>query len=157
MEFRKITFDNFKACRTMSAGKDGDNFVAPNVISLAQAYLAVDNNVCAPMPFAIYKEETMVGFIMMSYITKAQDDSLDEDIYDIWRFMIDEKHQDKGYGKEALIKAIDFIKTQPKGPAKALYLSYVPGNDKAEALYKKVGFVATGEEDHGEIVMKLDL
>jgi len=157
MEFRKITFENFGVCRKLSAGKNNEKFVAPNVNSIALAYVAKENNVCKPMPFAIFKDEVMVGFIMMSYISEDQDEALDENIYDIWRFMIDENYQDKGYGKEALLKAIEFIKTKPEGPAESLLLSYVPGNEKAEALYKKVGFVATGEEDHGEIVMKLSI
>jgi len=157
MEFRKITFESFKECRMLNAGENSDKFVAPNVISIAQAYVAIENNACKPMPFAIFKEDTMVGFIMMSYIREDQDEDLDENVYDIWRFMIDEKHQGKGYGKEALLKAIEFIKTKPEGPAQSLLLSYVPGNEKAESLYKKVGFVATGEIDHGEIEMKLNI
>jgi diamine N-acetyltransferase len=39
----------------------------------------------------------------------------------------------------------------------ALQLSYVPGNDLAEHVYRKVGFKATGIIDDGEIVMRMDL
>ena len=157
MEFRKITFDSFKECIKLTAGVNGDKFVAPNTISIAQAYLAIENNTCTPMPFEIYKDDVMVGFIMMSYVREDQDEELDENIYEVWRFMIDENYQDKGYGKEALLKAIEYIKTKPEGPAASCFLSFVPGNEKAEGLYKKVGFVATGEEDHGEIIMKLKI
>lgn len=157
MEFKKITFDNYSECRKLYAGKNNEKFVAPNTNSLAIAYVALDNNACNPMPFGIYIDEVMIGFIMMSYIREDQDEELDENIYDIWRFMIDEKYQDKGYGKKALLKAIDYLKTKPKGPANSCFLSYVPGNEKAESLYKKTGFVATGIVDDGEIQMKLSI
>ncbi len=38
-----------------------------------------------------------------------------------------------------------------------LYLSYVQGNDIGSSLYESVGFKETGEIDHGEVVMSLDL
>lgn len=38
-----------------------------------------------------------------------------------------------------------------------IYLSYVPGNDWAEKLYKEAGFVPNGEKDGEEIVLVLDL
>lgn len=157
MDFKKITFDNFEQCKDLSAGPDSGKFVAPNTISLAQAYIAKDNDNCTPMPYGIYVDDVMVGFIMMAYVTTEQDDSLESNAYEVWRFMIDETYQDKGYGKEALIKAIDHMKTEPCGSAKACFLSYVPGNEKAEALYLKVGFKSTGIVDDGEIQMKLDL
>ena len=37
--------------------------------------------------------------------------------YLIWRFMIDKKYQGKGYGKEALQLALDYIRTFPVGEA----------------------------------------
>lgn len=157
MEFRKITFENFSVCKKLSAGENSEKFVGPIVNSIALAYVALDNNAFTPMPFAIYKDGLMVGFIMITYIRKDQDEELDENIYGVWGFMIDEKHQGKGYGKEAFLKAIEYIKTKPKGPAVSCFLSYVPGNEKAEGLYKSVGFMATGVVEHGEIQMKLSI
>lgn len=157
IEFRPITNDNFRECTKLSPGEEGKNFVAPNVVSIAQAYVATVNDTCIPMPYAIYHEETMVGFIMMAFARADQDEDLDEDVYDLWRFMIDEKHQGKGYGRASLMKAIDLIRTFPHGEASKVYLSYVPGNDTGSSLYESVGFKATGEIDDGEIVMVLDL
>ncbi len=157
IEFRPITNENFRECTKLNPGEEGSEFVAPNVVSIAQAYVAIENDTCIPMPYAIYHNETMVGFIMMSYIREDQEEELDEDIYDLWRFMIDETQQGKGYGRASLNKAIEYIKTFPHGEAGKVYLSYVPGNDTGSSLYESVGFKATGEIDHGEIVMALDL
>lgn len=150
MEFRKITFDNYDECRKLYAGKKNENNVAPNTNSLAIAYVAQDNNVCKPMPFAIYVDDVMVGFIMMSYIIK-------KGVYDIWRFMIDEKYQNRGYGKRALNKAIEFLKTKPKGPADTCVLSYAKDNEAAKRVYDSAGFIATGNIDDDCIEMELKI
>ncbi|MDE6621419.1 MAG: GNAT family N-acetyltransferase [Lachnospiraceae bacterium] len=42
----------------------------------------------------------MVGFIMLGYYEV-------EGYYTLWKFMIDEKYQNKGYGKRALRLGID--------------------------------------------------
>lgn len=157
MKFEKITNENFKKCIDLSPGEDNYKFVAPNDISLAQAYVAIANDTCIPLPFGIYDEDVIVGFIMMSYIRADQDEDLDEPIYEIWRFMIGEDYQDKGYGKKSLAMAIDYIKTKPCGEATKCYLSYVPGNEKAQGLYKAVGFEETGEFDGGEVIMSVEI
>ncbi len=157
IEFKTINDDNFFKCVELKPGEAGEKFVAPNMMSIAQAYTTLTNDECMPMPFAIYNDDELVGFIQLAFVREDQDDDLDEDIYEVWRFMIDEKFQGKGYGQEALQKAIDYIKTFPHGPAKKVYLSYVPGNEAGEHIYTKVGFVATGEVDDGEIVMVYNL
>ena len=157
IRFEKITFDNYDECIALDPGIEGRKLVAPNVNSLAISSVAKENNVCIPMRYAIYADEVMVGFIVMSFLGKDLDNDEDENVYDVWRFMIDEKFQGKGYGRESLVKAIEFIKTFPYGPARSLILSYQPGNNVGSNLYKSVGFKETGEVEDGEIVMSLDL
>lgn len=157
IEFRTINQDNYSACLALNPGEANKDFVAPNVNSLAIAYVNKENNVCKPMPFAIYKDDIMIGFIMMSFMGKDQDNDMDEDTYDIWRFMIDEKYQGKGYGRASLVKAVEFIKTFPYGPAKKLVLSYAKENKAGSSLYRSVGFIEVGEQYEGEIDMELDL
>ena len=60
-------------------------------------------------------------------------------------------------GKKALNKLIDYIRAKPLGEGKKIYLSYVPGNEWAEKLYKEAGFVPNGEKDGKKIVLVLDL
>ena len=157
IELKKITNENFKECIKLSAGEGSDKFVAPNTISIAQAYVVQENDTCTPFPFAIYNDEEMVGFIQLAYYREDQEESIDEPIYEVWRFMIDEKFQGKGYGRAALLEGIKFAKTYPMGTANKLYLSYVPGNEKASSLYESVGFRANGEVEDGEIIMVYDM
>jgi diamine N-acetyltransferase len=73
---------------------------------------------------------------------------------DIWRFMIDKKHQNKGYGRRVLEIVVSELKARQC--FESVKLSYVPGNDSAVELYKSVGFVETGEIEEGEVIMSLN-
>jgi diamine N-acetyltransferase len=155
IELQKITGDNFRECINLEVKEEQKNFVAPNIRSLAQAYVATSNNECIPMPYAIYDKETMVGFIMLCYC--IADETEPENTYGVWRLMIDKHHQGKGYGKETMAKVIELIKTFPHGAATSVVLSYEPENLVAKALYASFGFVETGVIEEGEAVAKLTL
>ena len=77
--------------------------------------------------------------------------------YSIWRLMIDKRYQGRGYGREAIGLALDFIRTWPCGEAEYCSLSYEPENQVAAKLYRSLGFVENGEMDGDEIVAVLKL
>ena len=77
--------------------------------------------------------------------------------YSLWRFMIDRKYQNRGYGREALRLALDFVRTLPCGEAEYCELSYEPENTVARDLYRSFGFVETGDMDGDEIIAVLKL
>lgn len=83
---RKITGDNFNECMKLEVNEEQKSFVASNTRSLAQAYIALTNYECIPMPYAIYKNDINVGFIMLSY-----DET--EKAYWVWRLMIDKRYR----------------------------------------------------------------
>jgi len=145
---KEITEDNFSECIELKVSEDQKAFVASNVYSLAQAWLYPKN----ARPFAIYNDEIMVGFLMLDIDFHWYGD---KNTCYLWRLMIDEKHQGKGYGKVAVKSAIEYLK-ENISPEK-LKTSFVPGNDVVEKLYKSLGFIATGEIDGDEIVMELNL
>ena len=69
--------------------------------------------------------------------------------------MIDEKYQNKGYGRETLKLGINFVKE--KFNPDSIYTGVAPGNSVAKGLYESVGFVATGLVELGMEEMKLTL
>ena len=71
--------------------------------------------------------------------------------------MIGKKYQNRGYGKEAVRLALEFIRTWPCGKAEYCSLSYEPENEVAANLYRSFGFEENGEMDGDEIVMVLKL
>lgn len=143
VHLREINKDNVADCWKLKVAPGQADFVAPNVYSLAQAYANPDT----AHPFAIYAGDTMVGFFM-GYVDHAKEE------YEVWRIMIGEQYQGKGYGRQALDLAIAYLKS--KG-AKVIGLSYEPENKVAAAMYAKAGFFPTGEIEDGEAVAKLTL
>ena len=70
-------------------------------------------------------------------------------IYYIWRFMIDQRFQGRGYGGAALDLVHGFVRTRPGGDR--VYLTYVPEDGGPEGFYKAHGYVDTGRVHEGEV------
>jgi len=141
---REINKENFGECVRLEVEESQKNFVAGNVESLAEAWL----HPAIARPFAIYNDDTMVGFAMLDIVEGDKDCGL-------WRFMIDRKYQNKGYGKAAMSVILDYVRKL--GMFSEMRLSFEPENTVAEKLYAGFGFRATGEIDDGEVVMMLEL
>jgi len=158
VELRKIsiTDDSMKECIELKVTPEQRNFVASNATSLGQAYDLNERGGHA-MPYAIYADGVMVGFVMYEFMLYEIEDTYGEDCYYFWRFMIDKNHQGKGYGKQALIQILDEIKQMPCGKADYCYTSYEPKNIVAKKLYESFGFEETGQEVEGELVARLKL
>lgn len=148
---RKITEDNFIECINLEVKEDQRKFAAHNMFSLAEAYVDLTNGYCIPMPYAIYEDETMVGFIMLAYYEADEDDDDDETVYKVCRLMIDKKYQGLGYGRKAMEKALELIRQFPCGKADLVVLSYNPDNTAARNLYAAIGFQETGEMNGNEV------
>ena len=144
LKLRKIDESNFIECFNLSLGEGQDRFVSHPIRSLAQAY--VYYNQCSP--FGIYSNDSIVGYVMVIY-------DYDEETYNIWHMMIDEKYQGKGYGSIAIKLCIDYIKSKPFGSSNDVILTCNIDNSIAIHIYEKIGFKDTGERDDNELVMKL--
>lgn len=156
---REITQVNFEECIYLKLTEAQSEHIATNVYSLAEAYSLTNHDHYVPMAYAIYHNETMVGFIMAVYQPIDENDPDDEeDIYYLARLMIDKKYQGKGYGKEAVKKLLELMRTFPYGPATAVVLSLDPNNLVAKSLYMSLGFKETDEVDEdGDQIWKLKL
>ena len=137
---REITPENFKECINLKVSDAQTSFVASNVASIAQSKVYPAMN-----PMAVYAETEMVGFVMSGF-------DADENRFYLVRLMIDERFQGRGYGRAATLAFIE--KMRKNEDCREIYLSFVPENTGAEALYKSIGFERTGDIDDGEIVMR---
>ena len=140
VSLRQITPENFDECINLKVADGQENFVAPNVKSIAQSKIYPTMNISA-----VYDEDEMVGFVMFGF-------DPDDERYYLVRLMVDENHQGKGYGRAATQEVINQLKLVKD--CRELYLSFVPENTGAERLYKSVGFERTGEISQGEVVMR---
>lgn len=138
---------------------DQRNFVAANDISIIEAYATISSGGYA-FPFGIYNDDTPVGFLMIGFDSDehwVDAPSIAKGNYSIWRFMIDQRYQHSGYGKAALLLALEFVRSFPCGPAEFCWLSYEPENSVAKHLYQSAGFAETGEFDQNECIATLKL
>ena len=142
IRFEKITEENFDIAVQITVTEEQDMVIAPVVYSLAQCYIMPD----ILEPYLILNENIPVGFILFIIDRK-------EAQYEICRFMIDKNHQKKGYGKTALLKAIEYLKDRG---ASVIELSHQTNNYGVGKLYESVGFVYTGIIEDGEVMMKLE-
>jgi diamine N-acetyltransferase len=140
---REVTAETVRLICDLDSGPGGDQFVAPNAVSIAQAHFE-------PSAWfrAIYAGDEPVGFVML-------EDDVENREYTLWRLMIDHRHQRKGYGRRAVELVIDYVTGRPD--ATELLTSYVPGDAGPAEFYRRLGFTPTGAVDEGEIVVKLSL
>lgn len=145
IQFRNITEENFTAILRMRQA-EGQHFVSSNAESLAQAWLYRDHH--DVYSFAIYDDETPVGFMQL-------DEDLENKTMYLWRVMISAEYQGRGLGTAAVEKMISLVKGC--GKYGRLELGCKPENAGAMHIYQKLGFRLTGETEHGEAGMRLDL
>ena len=145
---KEITSENYKECFALQVRDDQKEFVASNMKSLAEAWVFHE----VARPFAIYNDDTMVGFLMVDTDPNLEGTN---DLCFLWRFMIDKKYQGYGYGKAAMKEVINYVKTNFN--PKTFETSVVPENVSAEKLYNSFGFLPNGKYDGGEKVLVLNM
>ena len=126
-----ITPENLDDVLQLSVSADQQAFVSTVTHSLAQAWAYRD----AAFPFAIYAGDVPVGFVMLGYYEARKQ-------YTLWKFLIDRRHQGKGYGRAALGLAVEHL--HGAHHAREIYTGVSLGNTVAKRLYLSFGFTETG-------------
>ena len=139
-----LTIDNYYECLKLKVKEGQESFVAANAFSMAQGQFYPGMQMRA-----IYAGETMVGFIMWAW----DPDQLKPEMW-VWRLMIADDHQGKGYGRAAMKHVITLLKIEG---ITELFLSFGPKNTGGAQFYAGLGFGDTGRVEHDEIVVRLDL
>ncbi len=145
VSLREITADTVVTiCRLSDTLVEPQNrMVATNALSIAQAHFS-------PHAWfrAIYTDDEPVGFIMLY-------DNPAESIYFLWRLMVAAPHQGKGYGRRAIGRLIEYVKTRPR--ATELLVSCHEGEGSPEGFYQALGFRRNGQMEEDEVVLSLPL
>lgn len=146
IRLKDLDRENWILCARLSLDESQKDYVAPNVYSIAES--KVEEHY---YPRVICFNDEVVGFLMYC----VEIDPPDETLFWLFRFMIDKNSQAKGYGAVALQIAIDEMAA--KG-AKRIRTMYKSSNNIAGKLYKKKGFIETGEYDEcGDIILELNI
>ncbi len=140
---RPVTKDTWHTIIKLTTDEHQSNWVAPNWYSMLEVFF----DELQMSSVGIYHDETPVGYSLYGY---------DDETNKHWinRFMIDKNYQKRGYGRTALTMIIQSLWDTPD--CQQIYLSVMPDNDPARALYADLGFVETGEVIDDELVYRLD-
>ena len=85
------------------------------------------------VPLAIYNtQDQMVGFVMYGV-------DVESGKWKIFRLMIDQAYQGKGYGRAAMEQVIERLSAQPD--CNEILIDYQTANDAARRLYASFGFI----------------
>jgi len=143
-----VTRENWLEALALQVKQEQSNFVPTAAVSLAKVHIKPDGDEVEYVPFAIYHEETMVGFMMHAFEENTTD------MYWINGFFIDSRYQGKGYGKAALQSMIGYIRSR-FAQCKEIRLTVYPNNVNAYHLYRSAGFVETGERMGDELILRM--
>ena len=132
---RDITGDNYFQVLELkiSPEQEAAKFVSPVVRSLADAWYYRDEGITYPK--AIYAKEDLVGFIMYDLDPESQQ------VF-IWRFLIDQRYQGKGYGRQTIETVLAMAKEQAQ--MTKVVADYVDGNEPMKKILLNLGFEETG-------------
>src|SRR5699024_12332982 len=93
VEFVKINEDNYEAVLRLKVTDEQNEgkFIAPNVRSIAAAYLYREAG--DVFPYAVQDGDGEVGFILL-------DEDEEEKVLMIWWMIVDKDYKGQGYGRE---------------------------------------------------------
>ena len=131
--------NNWKDASKLEVHDSQKNFIASNLHSIAESCF-YDGTLLK----GIYNDSEMIGFSLCFFPSDEQEYGY------IVRYMIDKKHQKKGYGTKGLHLLLKEVFKQAYAK-KYVTLTVIPENDIAKRLYERVGFHNTNEIVEGEL------
>jgi len=137
---KAVDKSNYEQICDLDVAKHQEDYVACNMWSLVESMFN-DNHVTR----GIYQGNEVVGFFMWVK-ESAQKIS-------IWRFMVDQKYQNKGIGRYALTLALEEIKQDSE--LKNIEICYNPNNPVAKSFYESFGFKEIGMDEDDEDMLAL--
>lgn len=143
MKLAQITEKNIYDVMALRLKNNQETFVRDPQFSLAESYYYRDDDTV--LLFALEEQGKVVGFL--SLITEIEEKT----VY-IWRIVIGDQFQSKGYGRKALRSIEDYVRSL-EGYEK-IVSDYVMNNVAMKHLLESEGYIETGkQEEWNEIIM----
>lgn len=151
-DIRPLSRDTLMPLLKLKVREDQSDFVAPNVMTVAQATFEGGAEI-----YGLWDGETPVG--MMAVIDTSNPEQIPDEgerqnTLFLWRMMLDAAHQKSGHGTAALDFAVDLARD--KGLVDVT-VSSVEAEGSAIPFYERYGFRRTGEVLDDEVVLSLPL
>lgn len=136
---------NYEACFTLELEPNQIGNLTSNAISIAQSKYESHYRTRA-----IYRNDDVIGFLVYCH----DDDPEDLNLYWLFRFMIDKKHQNKGYAAVVLQLLVEEVSALG---GERIFTMHKPSNINAGSAYRKFGFKEIGVLDDGDILLELQV
>jgi len=137
VELVPITARNWEEAVKLKMTPKQERFVPSVALSLAKAYIKPDGVTYDPIGIYATELEQLIGFY--SYMYRPHNMRV---VY-IGGFLIDERFQGKGFGREAMTMFLKNVQSElPE--CEGVYLTVHPENRLAERFYTHFGFSKTG-------------
>ena len=142
MRLQDVDDSNWRDCANLQLAEEERKFISSNVYAIAEWKFESESALKA-----IYSDTELVG--MLAYYLHDGEHGY---FYWLYHLMIDKKYQGKGYGESAVKLA---VQEMYQLGATEIRTMYMPGNVRAQKLYKKLGFEQVGTLDGGDIFLRL--
>jgi diamine N-acetyltransferase len=151
LTLREVTDENRAAICGVRISRSQQEYASGIAESLEEARTSPE---AEPWYRAVRLDETPIGFVMLGLNVPPADERYPWSHF-LWRLLIDERFQRRGYGTKTLDVIVQWLATQPG--ADALFTSVTPGDESPAGFYERYGFVRTGQIFDEEMVLRLDL
>ena len=144
---RAITEKNRKAVEALAVSADQRRFVSGVRESLLEAAGEPD---AQALFWAIYAGEIPVGFVMIA----DEVGSPDYIPQYLWKLLIDERHQRRGFGTATLDLIVEYFRKRGRS---TMSTGAGQGDGSPVTFYERYGFVRTGDSHGDEIMLRLEI
>jgi GNAT superfamily N-acetyltransferase len=149
VSLRAISDANREAVEALRVSPAQERFVSNVAESLLEA--AEEPGACA-LYWAIYEDETPVGFVMIA----DEVDSPEYIAHYLWKLLIDERYQRRGFGTATLDLIVEYFRGRPG--VEVLWTSAGQGDGSPIRFYERYGFERAGEiVFDNEVLLRLKL
>ena len=149
VSLQPLTESNRAEVEALRTSPGQEKFVSSVVDSLLEA---TEEPGGRAVYWAVYDDETPVGFVMIS-------DEVDGAEYFpqfLWKLLIDERYQRRGYGTAALDLIVEYFRSRPG--VEMMRTSAGQGDDSPLPFYERYGFERTGDiVFNNEVLLRLQL
>jgi diamine N-acetyltransferase len=149
VSLRPISESNREAVQALRVSPGQEQFVSSVADSLVEAAEEPDGRALC---WAVYADETPVGFVMIS----DEVGNPDYIPHYLWKLLIDERYQRQGFGTATLDLIVEYFRGRPR--VDVLSTSAGQGDGSPITFYEHYGFEQTGEivfDD--EVLLRLKL
>jgi diamine N-acetyltransferase len=147
VSLRPITDANRNAVEALSVTPEQGRFVSGVRESILEASEEPD---AQALIWAVYDEETPVGFVMIA----DEVGSPDYIPHFLWKLLIDERFQRQGFGTASLDLIVEYFRNRGVG---TMWTSVGQGQGSPVTFYERYGFKRTGKFHGDEILLSLEI